>query len=222
MRAQAGSDAGGFEPFRVKEILPNPPTWQKPKPQVKGPQRWARGERVGGYARRVILRSEEPADAQAIDRVNRRAFGGSEEALLVARLRASSAFIPGLSIVAEEDGGIIGHILFTRVQLDPPTEAQVISLAPMAVLPAFQRRGVGSALVRRGLDVATQLGEDLVVVVGHPGYYPRFGFERASRLGITSPFPAPDAAFLALRLRSGGPTPSGEVVYPPEFEARDA
>jgi putative acetyltransferase len=167
----------------------------------------------------VILRSEEQSDGPSIERVNRLAFGRSEEALLVARLRDSPAFIPGLSIVAQEDEGIIGHILFTRVHIDPPTEVRVCTLAPLAVLPAFQRRGVGSALARRGIDVATRLGEDLVILVGHPAYYPRFGFEPASRLGLRCPFPVQDEAFMALRLRPDVPPISGEVVYPPAFQA---
>ncbi|MDQ4006261.1 MAG: N-acetyltransferase [Actinomycetota bacterium] len=166
----------------------------------------------------MIVRSEEPKDFEAVDQVNRLAFGQPDEAEIVASLRTSEAFIPGLSLVAEDAGSIIGHILFTRLQLDPPTEARVISLAPMSVLPDRQRLGVGSALVRHGLNVARGMGEDLVVVVGHPDYYPRFGFEPASRFGLRCPFPAPEDAFLALRLRRNVAVPSGEVVYPPELE----
>ena len=163
------------------------------------------------------LRSEEPGDFEAIDRVNRSAFGQPDEAEIVARLRISEAFIPGLSIVAEEDHEVVGHILFTRVQLDPPSEVRVISLAPMAVLPDRQRRGIGSELVRRGIEVATDLGEEVVVVVGHPEYYPRFGFELASGFGLTNPLPGVEEAFFAKTLRDDVRIPSGEVVYPREF-----
>lgn len=163
------------------------------------------------------VRGEVQADVDAIDHLNREAFGGPEEAELVARLRGSPAFIPGLSIVAIEDGHVVGHILFTRVDLQPPSDVRVISLAPMAVLPEFQRRGIGSALVRRGIAVATERGGDLVVLVGHPGYYPRFGFAPASRLGLTCPFPVPDDTFMALPLRPDVPHVRGRVVYPPEF-----
>ena len=164
------------------------------------------------------MRSERPEDVQAIDRVNRLAFGQPDEAEIVARLRASPAFIPGLSIVADDADEIVGHILLTRVELDPPSDTRVISLAPMAVVPERQRQGIGSALVRRGLEVAKQLGEEVVVLVGHPEYYPRFGFEPASRFGMTNPFPGTEDAFFALALRDGVRVPSSRIVYPKGFE----
>ncbi len=164
------------------------------------------------------LRSEGPGDFAAIDHVNRLAFGQPDEAEIVARLRASDAFIPALSIVAEDEGQIVGHILFTRVQLDPPTDVRVISLAPMAVLPDQQRQGIGSAMVRRGIEVAKELGEEVVVLVGHPEYYPRFGFELASGFGMTNPFPGTEKAFFALPLRDDARIPAGRIIYPKEFE----
>ena len=113
----------------------------------------------------------------------------------------------------------MGHILFTRVTV---TEAGVarpaLALAPMAVLPAFQNRGVGSALVRRGLEEARALGHRVVIVLGHPRYYPRFGFRPARPLGIRSPFDAPADAFLVLGLEAGALDGlRGLVEYPPEF-----
>jgi putative acetyltransferase len=165
----------------------------------------------------VNLRAERPADVGPVDLVNRLAFGQVDEALLVARLRVSDAYMPELSIVAEEDHEVVGHILFTRVQLDPPSEVRVISLAPMAVLPERQRRGIGSELVRRGLQAATDLGEQVVVVVGHPEYYPRFGFELASGFGLTNPLPGVEEAFFARTLRDDLGIPSGQVVYPQEY-----
>lgn len=165
----------------------------------------------------MIVRAEQPGDTEAIDRVNRLAFEQPDEAQIVARLRASDAFIPQLSIVAEEAGEVVGHILFTRVQLNPPSEVRVISLAPMAVLPEHQRRGIGSALVREGLEVAAELGEEVAVLVGHPSYYPRFGFELASRYGLTNPFPGTEDAFFVVALSDEARIPTGQVVYPPEF-----
>ena len=164
------------------------------------------------------LRAEGPEDVAAINHVNRLAFGQPDEAEIVARLRTSDAFIPELSIVAEDEGEVVGHILFTRVRLDPPTRVRLISLAPMAVLPERQRQGIGSALVRRGLELARELGEEVVVLVGHPEYYPRFGFEPASGFGLTNPFPGTEEAFFALALRDDVPVPPGRIVYPKEFE----
>lgn len=164
------------------------------------------------------MRSEKPADHDAVNRVNRLAFEQPDEAEIVKRLRGSKTLIPELSIVAEDEGEIVGHILFTRVELEPPTDTRVISLAPMAVLPERQRQGVGSALVRRGLKVTTELGEEVAVLVGHPEYYPRFGFELASKFGMTNRFPGTEDAFFALALRDDVPIPAGRIVYPPEFE----
>jgi putative acetyltransferase len=119
--------------------------------------------------------------------------------------------------VAEEEDEIVGHILLTRVELDPPSDSRVISLAPMAVVPERQRQGIGSALVRGGLEVARELGEEVVVLVGHPEYYPRFGFELASRYGMSNPFPATEEAFFVLALREDVTIPAGQIVYPKEF-----
>jgi predicted N-acetyltransferase YhbS len=87
----------------------------------------------------------------------------------------------------------------------------------MAVLPDRQRQGIGSALVRHGLEVAKGMGEEVVVLVGHPEYYPRFGFELASKFGLTNPFPGTEEAFFAMALADAVEIPSGQVVYPPEF-----
>jgi putative acetyltransferase len=169
----------------------------------------------------MIIRSEKPQDHEAIHRVNRLAFGREEEASLVAALRRSDAYIPGLSLVAEENGGIIGHILFTRIHIKGKTRSvEALALAPMCVLPEMQRRGIGSALVEIGLEECAEFGHRIVIVVGHPEFYPRFGFRPAAESGIQAPFPVPSEAFMALALVPGALSwVSGIVVYPPEFSS---
>jgi len=160
-------------------------------------------------------RSETPDDTGAIHAVNVAAFPTTEEADLVDALRADPlAWIDGLSIVAETGGEVVAHALLTRCHVgDDPA----LALAPCAVLPAHQRTGAGSAAIRTGLDTARRLGENLVVVLGHADYYPRFGFTPASRFGVRAPFEVPDAAFLALALDPTRPTPTGVVRYPAAF-----
>jgi putative acetyltransferase len=169
----------------------------------------------------TTIRPETPADHSSIRRVNAEAFGRGAEAALVDALRSSPAFIPELSLVAEEASGLVGHILFTRIVLrDGGVTHDALALAPMAVRPAFQNRGFGSALVRQGLDEARRLGHAVVIVQGHPRYYPRFGFVPAGALGIRSPFDARPEAFLALGLKPGAlDDVRGLVEYPPEFGA---
>ncbi len=172
----------------------------------------------------MLIRAETAADLAAIRAVNVAAFPTSAEADLVERIRASDAFIPELSLVAELDpdaegrpGPIVGHLLLSRVAiagLDEP----ILALAPMAVMPDHQRRGIGSALVRAGLDAAESREEPLVVVLGHPWFYPRFGFKRASRYGLFPSEAWPDAAFMAKPLTTWSGVLRGRVVYPPTFE----
>lgn len=165
------------------------------------------------------IRPERPVDHEAVFEVNRLAFGGLDEARLVEALRPSPAFIPELSLVALEEERVVGHILFSRVAVRGEAATHdALALAPMAVLPALQRRGVGSALVRRGLADAKSLGHGVVIVVGHPGYYPRFGFIPGVPLGIRPPFEVSPGAFMVLELRPGAlHGVRGEVRYPPEF-----
>ena len=131
--------------------------------------------------------------------VNEKAFGGGEEAAIVEKLHAAGGVT--LALVAEVDGRIVGHILFSPVRIDD--EEAAVGLAPMAVLPVHQRQGVGSMLVRDGLERLRAAGHGAVVVVGHPEYYPRFGFEPASRFGLRWEHPCPDDTFMALELSPG-------------------
>jgi len=163
------------------------------------------------------IRRERPADRAAVRRLNEGAFGGPEEADLVGRLRDE---LPSyLALVAVLEGEVVGHVAFTPVTLDPPRpELDLRGLAPMAVLPGHQRTGIGSALVREGLDACRRDGAEAVVVLGHPGYYPRFGFRRADTFGLRSQFEAPPEAFMALELVPGSlANARGIVRYHPAF-----
>lgn len=147
------------------------------------------------------IRLEHPSDFAAVHAVNCAAFDRPAEADLVAALRAQAG--PIISLVADADGSIAGHICFSRVTLSGHAGLVIMGLAPMAVLPAAQRRGIGAALVRGGLDHCTQHGCCAVVVLGHPGYYPRFGFVPASGFGIRSEYDVPDTAFMVRELKAG-------------------
>jgi putative acetyltransferase len=158
---------------------------------------------------------EDLEDPRAIRAVNEAAFGGLYEADLVDNLRAGGHSL--ISLVAELDGAIVGHILFSRMWIKTPTELiPAVALAPVAVLPEHQRNGIGGRLIRFGLDLLREGGEQIVIVVGHPEYYPRFGFSTGKARALESPFPAD--AFMAMELSTGALTRvQGAVVYPPAF-----
>jgi putative acetyltransferase len=165
----------------------------------------------------ISVRSEFPGDREAVRRVNELAFDGTTEADIVDALRGSEAWLPELSLVAEDDAGIVGHALFSLVRLDSGPE--LLSLGPMAVLPDRQRAGVGSALVRKGLERARSTEYPLVVVLGHPDYYPRFGFRPARPYGIETPYDAPDEAWMVLPLPAYDERARGIVLYPSAWES---
>jgi putative acetyltransferase len=164
-----------------------------------------------------MIRDERPGDEAAIGAVNRAAFGREAEATLVAALRRDEALIA--SRVAVEDGRIVGHILFSKVWIESADETRTVaSLAPMAVAPGWQRRGIGTALVRDGLEVCRARRYAAVIVVGHPAYYPRFGFSTAAVARLSSPYAG--EAFMGLEWVSGVLTASpGRVRYPAAFDA---
>jgi putative acetyltransferase len=169
------------------------------------------------------IRPERPEEIAVIWEINRLAFGGEAEPNLVDKIRQSAGFIPQLSLVALRQGRIVGHILFSLIEIrmdDRPDQPMpALALAPMAVHPDFQNRGIGSALVRKGLEICRDLGHAVVVVVGHPEYYPRFGFTSARTKGLEAPFPVPDEAFLAIEIVPGSLHGfRGSVIYPPAFE----
>lgn len=147
------------------------------------------------------IRDERQDDAASIRAVNLAAFETTAEADLVDALRDQAA--PIVSLVAEDAGSIVGHILFSPVTLMENPGLPVMGLAPMAVVPARQHQGIGSRLVREGLERCGRAGAAAVVVVGHATYYPRFGFVPASRFGIGCEYDVPDDVFLACELRDG-------------------
>ncbi|MEU5883008.1 N-acetyltransferase [Spirillospora sp. NPDC047279] len=162
-------------------------------------------------------RPETGRDLTAVRRVVEEAFPTHEEADLVDALRADPAWLPGLAWVAEAPGGeVAGFALLTRCRVG---DGAALALAPVAVLPRHQRQGAGGAAVRAALAAARDQGERLVVVLGHPDYYPKFGFRRASALGIGVSFEVPDEALMALVLDGSGPdaVPSGTVRYAAPF-----
>lgn len=164
----------------------------------------------------MTIRDEEPRDYDAVRAVNEAAFETSAEADLVEALREQAE--PRLSLVAEIDGAVVGHILFSPVTAEATGDALLLGLAPMAVTPDRQKQGVGSTLVNAGLGRCKDLGAAGVVVLGHVDYYPRFGFAPASRFGIRSEYEVPDEVFMALELvECGLGDVSGLVRYHPAF-----
>jgi putative acetyltransferase len=147
------------------------------------------------------VRSEEPDDVKVVRAVNESAFESSLEADIVEAISKKDS--RAISLVADAGGSILGHILFSPVLLVGLTELHLMGLGPMAVLPTHQRRGIGSALVREGLDRCKAMGCEAVVVLGHADYYPRFGFAPASRYGISCEYDVPDEVFMLLELQPG-------------------
>ena len=163
------------------------------------------------------VRPEQPEDFDAIREIHRRAFEPSgAEAKLVDALREAGDHVQELCLVAlAHDGSIAGHIAFSRARLDSGPD--VLALAPMAVLPEHQRSGAGSALVTESLRRARDTDFPFVIVVGHPEYYPHFGFEPAGPLGLEPPFELPPEAWMAYRLPAYTPAARGTVIYPQAF-----
>jgi predicted N-acetyltransferase YhbS len=169
----------------------------------------------------MIVRPEQPADLEAIRYVNAAAFGQDAEARLVDEIRRGPDFIAALSLVADEGApaGVVGHLMLSRIHVvDGSARTAVLALAPMAVRPDRQRRGIGSRLVREGLGAARDLGWGVAIVLGHPGFYPRFGFEPAAPRGIRCPWLVPEDVFMVAELVPGAlARVRGEAVYPEAF-----
>lgn len=149
----------------------------------------------------MLIRTEKKSDRAVVYRINTAAFERCAEAELVETLR--ECVQPLISLVAEEDAAVVGHIMFSPVCVSADSRLRLMGLAPMAVVPAYQRQGIGSALVRAGLERCKALACSAVVVLGHPAYYPRFGFLPASRFGLRCEYNVPDEVFLAIELEPG-------------------
>jgi predicted N-acetyltransferase YhbS len=153
---------------------------------------------------KLRIRPEKPVDYPAIKAINELAFGQAQEGILIEKLRLEPAYIRDLSLIALLAGKPVGHILFFPVNIiNGNTQTPSLSLAPMAVDPEYQNRGIGSRLVEEGLEKAKASGFTSVVVLGHRTFYPRFGFVPASTWSITSPWDIPDDAFMAKELIPG-------------------
>jgi putative acetyltransferase len=166
----------------------------------------------------LIVRKEKPADIDAIYKLNSEVFPTKAEAALVNLLRESGCIF--VSLVAEIDGEIVGHILFTPVELvGDKSQLKIIGLAPMAVAKTYQKQGIGTELINTGIEQCRALGFEAVVVLGHPSYYPRFGFSPASKFGIKCCYEVSDDAFMILELVPGSlQGHSGTIYYHPEFD----
>lgn len=173
----------------------------------------------------ITLRQEKREDYESVFQLVEKAFEKEEysdhkEQFLVERLRKSEAFIPELSIVAEFENKIIGHILFTKLEIKKNhyQSFESLAMAPVSVLPEFQVKGIGSKLILRGHETARNLGYKSVILLGHEDYYPRFGYELCKKYDIKMPFEVPAENCMVIELTENGlEGVSGDVVYPSVF-----
>jgi putative acetyltransferase len=170
----------------------------------------------------LVIRPEGRRDFTVIREIHVLSFGRENEATLVEKIRGSRDFIPSLSLVAEFEGRPAGHVLFSRIGIQPPDpklpQAVALALAPLSVHPDFRNKGIGSELVTQGLKTCRQHGYSLVVVVGEQSYYARFGFVPARPKGLEVPFPVPERSFLVAEIvPRPGSAIKGTVRYPQAF-----
>lgn len=172
----------------------------------------------------ITLRQEEASDHQAVENLIAAAFqevpiSDHQEHFLVARLRRAPTFVPELSIVAVQEEELLGHILLTPIQIaGESTSFPALALAPVSVKPEWQGQGIGGALIREAHQKARDLGHQIIVLVGHESYYPRFGYQLCCDFNIQLPFPAPDENCMVIGLQKEAlQGVSGMVVYPAVF-----
>ena len=169
----------------------------------------------------IHIRPETEADWGEVYEIHTAAFGKTDEADLVDRLREQVP--PYISLVAtngqDPQAPIVGHIMFTPVTIPEHPQAKIAGLAPVGVTPKLHKQGIGKALILAGLEQCQAAGYGAVILIGHPSYYPRFGFKPGSQLGLSSTYDVPDEVFMALELEPGYLTPfSGKAHYHPAFE----
>lgn len=164
------------------------------------------------------IRQETPQDFQAVYEINHLAFEQEGESQLIEKIRKGKTFVRELSLVAVQNEKVIGHILFSKIKIIGEQSYPSLTLAPMAVHPDFQNKGIGSKLVIAGLQIAKNLSFEHVIVLGHKDFYPNFGFQKASKWGVQCPFEVPDDHFMAIELLEGSlENKGGFVKYPPVF-----
>ena len=154
----------------------------------------------------MFIREAEYTDLEDVLAVERAAFGYEKEAELVRDLLGDASAEPIISLLAYDGNKAVGHILFTRASLKPEAPLAIHILAPLAVVPDYQRRGIGGKLIKKGMGLLSEMGVDLVFVLGHPEYYPRHGFRPVGNLGFAAPYPIPEKdsdAWMVQELRSG-------------------
>lgn len=167
----------------------------------------------------ITIRPETPEDHAAVREINLAAFGTSTEADLVDAMRQAPEYVPELSLVAEIDGRILGHALFSEVTVEQDGgELRALSLGPIAVLPNHQSRGIGTALMEAGHQRGREMGYPFVVLIGHPWYYPRFGYVPARQHGLETIWDVPDEVFMVCELTPGALERAvGRIRYPEPF-----
>lgn len=167
----------------------------------------------------MIIRTENPMDIETVYSIVSKAFESAEQADgneqdLVNELRKGNSFIPQLSLIAEIDGIAVGHIMFTKATVG---DTDVLALAPLSVLPKYQRQGVGTALIEEGHKIAKELGYNYSIVLGSELYYPKMGYLPADTFGIKPPFDVPRENFMAYKLNETAPKIQGILKYAKEF-----
>ena len=164
------------------------------------------------------IRPEESKDYLEIDRVNNLAFERENEAKLIQKIRESNRYIPELSLVADLDNKVVGYIMFSYIDLVAEKTTKVLALAPIAVLPEYQNKGIGRLLVKTGLEIAQNMQVPMIIVLGEPEFYHHFGFKPAIKYGIQSPFDVPDKYFMVRFVTSESHNYRGKIKYPATFD----